>query len=719
MPDTLPRTDRADWTGRWTAALLIALTWTVVVVVAIARLGQSDRIVVAIVALVASAMTLAITARFERVRWRTPIENVTRFVRDLVENRHANPTPVSQPELAELTMEISALAKTLASRSTIRRESRRRASRSQPKTGVAPSTAYLTRSGLFNPALLANRPSKPNEPTNSGEYSTIDMVNRLEPLEFRWIESSTAEQILLGWTLEQLRRKSFLDAVHPDDRGRAEETFALALVRGEALGLVIRMQTAHGNTLAIEVNVSARYGANHKVTHLRCHLTDVTDKVRAERDLRLRSLELTQVNEQLRRINRELEDLKNRYSDLYEHAPAMYFSLDLQGVVIECNQTMLVTLNKARDQIVGRPYEGVLYGRLADGFKTRYGKFLEKGVVERETRWVKSGGEQIDVWVTGSVVPGSKNSPAHARFVAQDVTARRLLEAELSEKNQSLARANDELFLRNRELDEFVYVVSHDLQEPLRTLTAFSDFLLRDYGDLLVGEGQEYVRYLVDASRRMRSMIHGMLKLSRAGKVIGTFTLIDLDELVAEIKADLGELFRTSGAALKVKSPLPRIWGDRARIRQLLANLITNGIKYNKSPDLWVEIKGDVGVIPDTTGVEGGPKPETDVTIAVTDNGIGIDPQFHASIFQLFKRLHTRDEYEGTGVGLAICNKIVQAHGGRIWVESALGRGSTFFFKMRSRVSSPVTTHALSQAASASAYGAAASQVSEDEPNSR
>ena len=249
-------------------------------------------------------------------------------------------------------------------------------------------------------------------------------------------------------------------------------------------------------------------------------------------------------------------------------------------------------------------------------------------------------------------------------------------------------------------------------------MTAFSDFLLRDYGDLLVGEGQEYVRYLVDASRRMRAMIHGMLRLSRAGKVIGTFTLIDLDELVAEIKTDLAELFRTRGATLRVISPLPRIWGDRARIRQLLANLISNGIKYNKSPDPWVEIKGDVGVVPDTPDAEGSPRPETDVTIAVTDNGIGIDPQFYTTIFQLFRRLHTRDEYDGTGVGLAICNKIVQAHGGQIWVESALDQGSTFFFKLRSRVSSPVTTLALSQAASASEYKAAASQVSEDEPNS-
>ena len=134
---------------------------------------------------------------------------------------------------------------------------------------------------------------------------------------------------------------------------------------------------------------------------------------------------------------------------------------------------------------------------------------MAQGSVEKETVWVKSNGELIDVWVIGKVVAGSKGSITHTRFVAQDMTLNRLLEAELQEKNGGSAEANDELSQRNRELDEFVYVVSHDLQEPLRTLIAFSDFLMKDYGDRLETEGQEYVRYLVDASRRMRAMIHG------------------------------------------------------------------------------------------------------------------------------------------------------------------------------------------------------------------
>ena len=292
-----------------------------------------------------------------------------------------------------------------------------------------------------------------------------------------------------------------------------------------------------------------------------------------------------------------------------------------------------------------------------------------------------------------------------------------LLERELQEKNQRLGEANVELSQRNRELDEFVYVVSHDLQEPLRTLLAFSTFLMKDYGEKLETGAQEYVRYLVDASRRMRAMINGVLNLSRAGKVIGDFSMVDLDELTSVIKSDLGELFRTRSAELRVKSPLPHVWGDRDRIGQLLANLITNAIKYNQCSNPWVEITA--------TTQPGAGSPDdapdyllgSDIVIAIRDNGIGIEPEFHQTIFQLFRRLHTHDEYEGTGVGLAICNKIVQAHGGRIWVESTLGQGSTFYISLRSgpQVVSSSTSTIISGAAP-SHYENSVFQVSTDEP---
>src|SRR5207302_11228075 len=140
--------------------------------------------------------------------------------------------------------------------------------------------------------------------------------------------------------------------------------------------------------------------------------------------------------------------------------------------------------------------------------------------------------------------------------VAQDVTARRALEAEVHEKNKRLARANCELSRRNKELDEFTYVVSHDLQEPLRTLIAFSDFLMRDCSDRLDADGQEYVRYLLEASRRMRAMISDLLALSRAGKVTAEFGPVNLEEVIAQVRSDFAELIRTKAGEVRILGPL-------------------------------------------------------------------------------------------------------------------------------------------------------------------
>ncbi|MHC5540686.1 sensor histidine kinase, partial [Singulisphaera rosea] len=524
------------------------------------------------------------------------------------------------------------------------------------------------------------------DPSQSGEFSSTDMVSRLEPKSFRWLESSPAEQEFLGWNLRQLREKSFLEIVHPDDYPRAKEQLRAALVRGELHGLIVRIKTAREKPKAIEMNVGVRYGPDLKITHLRCHITDVTIKVRAERELRLRTRELTQVNEQLRQINRELEELKERYRDLYQNSPAMYFSLDDHGRFIECNDTLLRTLGYRREDLIGRSYERILPESRRSLFASRFADFVRTGSTETASQWIKPSGELIDVWVSGTTVLGHDGRFLRSRNVTQDVTARNRLEAELHEKNDRLARTNEELSSKNKEMDEFAYVVSHDLQEPLRTLIAFSDFLLRDCGDQLDANGQEYVRYLVEAARRMRSLIHGLLNLSRAGRVTGDLSAVNLDDVVEVVKADLAELIRTKGAEIRVPAPLPMIWGDRDRLGQLLANLIGNGLKYNTEPAPWVEI-GALSVDP-------GPQ----VTIYVKDNGIGIDPQFHAKIFQLFRRLHTREEYEGTGAGLAICTKIVQAHGGRIWVESEPGQGSTFFISL----SRPPSTESRTEAPHAS-----------------
>ncbi len=539
-------------------------------------------------------------------------------------------------------------------------------SRSRPLTVPA-----LTRSALFDPVSKGDDPS---DPMASREFSSVldvfaklDMIARLEPETLRWIDSSPAEQAFLGRSLNQLRRMSYLDVVHPDDRELAGEELRASVPRGEAHGLIYRVRTASGETKAVEINVGVRYAQDATVDHLRCHITDVTGRLRADRDLRRRTKALLVANRALMKANRELQEMKDLYGDLYQNAPAMYFSLDPTGAIVEVNNTLLKALGYPRERLIGRPYLEILPEWRRAAFVPNFEKFLQTGTIAVESRWVKADGEMIDVFVTGTAIRDANGAILRSRSVAQDVTARKALEAQLQDRNASLARANEVLERKNQELDEFSHVVSHDLFEPLRTMGFFSGQLQKDQGDRLGAEGLESVARIVDAADRMRGLIRDLLELSRAGRATREFAPVNLDEVAARVRADLAALIAAKGGDLVVRQPLPTAWGDRGRIAQLLTNLVSNGLKYHGG-------QGRPTVELAAWAEEGGA-----VTISVRDNGIGIDPKHHERIFQIFRRLHAQGEYEGNGAGLAICQKIARAHGGTIRVESTLGQGATFF----------------------------------------
>ncbi|MBV8486892.1 MAG: PAS domain S-box protein [Planctomycetaceae bacterium] len=653
--------DSPGFPGPWTRAILICLAWQSLIAGAILRLEKSDGALLAMLSLVPVALTLAICARAGRGLGK-------RATSDEDPRTRLGPLP-----------DDSSLETAVAD--------------AVPKSPLADAR---TRSGLYDTPPAVSSGS--NRAPIAADVLNVEMVSRLEPSRFYWIESSPAEQQFLGRSLDELRQRSFLDVIVADDRTRAEEALRQALSKGEFLGLVVRVRTAAGKTKAIEVNSSTRYGSDQTVSHLRCHITDVTEKVRSERELRLRSRELTQLNQQLREINRELEQLKNRYTDLYENSPAMYFSLNEQGILTECNQTFLTTLDRSKEDLVGQSFDAFVDPSEIGHCRHLFEQLLKTGSIDAESRWVRTGGELIDVLISGRVIRGPRGNFEQTRCVAQDLTAKHRLEAELRSTNQSLARAVAELSEKNRELDEFVYVVSHDLQEPLRTLSAFSDFLLQDHSEQLDSKGYEYVQRLVAASKRMRSMISGLMVLSRAGKVTGEFAEVDLGELVAEVQSDLSELIRSRGAEARLIGPSVLLWGDHRRYQQLLANLVGNGIKYNRSSRPLVEI----GIRDGQSKRHSASATDADFcTLFVRDNGIGIDPRHHDRIFQLFRRLYAQDEFEGTGAGLAICRKIALAHRGDIWVESRPGAGATFLVRLPRP---PVTAahQIVSQAASPS-----------------
>jgi PAS domain S-box-containing protein len=508
--------------------------------------------------------------------------------------------------------------------------------------------------------------------------TTRRLVARLTP-NLYWMAATPALQMFLDSNINDLVARSFLDLIHSEDRASLARTFQEVLKDGEGHNVVFRLCLPAGIERHVQMDALTRYTDAGVPLHLRCHFIDVTDRVRTEQELRRRTQELSEANVRLRQINIDLNRLKESYRDLYHQAPAMYFSLDARGRLTAFNETLTRIMGYSRGEIFDQPYPRLLTAAARQRYFQDVDVYQRPGEVE--TEWVKKDGTVIDVWIRTVPILDSDSRFVRSRSAAQDVTERNRLAGALRKKAEELAEANDQLRRINQELDQFTYVVSHDLKEPLRTLQAFSTFLRQDYGPQLGREGQEHIEHLVQASRRLGALIDDLLTLSRAGRAMHAPRAFPLADAVRTVRSDLGDLIQRTGAAVHIEGELPRVVGDPERVVQLLANLVGNGLKYNGSPRPEVVIGSRTGANGDVSRPPGLAPPGF-VTVYVRDNGIGIEPQYQEQIFHIFRRLHHRDEYEGTGAGLAICKKIVESHGGRIGVESRPGAGSVFSFTL-------------------------------------
>lgn len=246
--------------------------------------------------------------------------------------------------------------------------------------------------------------------------------------------------------------------------------------------------------------------------------------------------------------------------------------------------------------------------------------------------------------------------------------AKEELENRVEARTRELRTANDELQQSNRELDDFAYIASHDLKEPLRGIHNYSMFLLEDYADKLDGEGRSKLETLLRLTRRMEVLIDSLLQYSRLGRIDLTLEEVDLNEVVAEVLENLDVNLKAEEVEVSIPRPLPGAVCDRVQAGEIFHNLIVNGVKYNDSPRKRIEI-----------GYREGQPP----VFYVRDNGIGIPDKHYDAIFRIFKRLHAREKYGGgTGAGLTIVKKIVERHNGSIRVESVPGEGTTFYFTL-------------------------------------
>jgi PAS domain S-box-containing protein len=356
----------------------------------------------------------------------------------------------------------------------------------------------------------------------------------------------------------------------------------------------------------------------------------------------------------------QIRESELRFRAVAETANEGIVTADSAGIIRYWNPGAARMFGLAEAEAIGQPLTVIMPKRFHEAHHAGFRRFIDTGESQLIGHTVEVAGIRTDGVEFPLEVSLSTWETANGRFVSgilRDITDRKLAEEALQTKNEELARSN-------QELEQFAYVASHDLQEPLRMVSNYTQMLARRYSDKLDADAHEFIGYAVDGAKRMQALIHDLLQFARVGTRGKEFKPTPLREVVDEAIANLTGAIEESGARITVAA-LPTATCDGGQLVQVFQNLIGNAIKF-RQPDrpALIEVAGEE--------VPGG------WLLSVSDNGIGIDPKYFDRIFQMFQRLHGRGEYSGTGIGLALCKKIVERHGGRVSVDSQPGQGATF-----------------------------------------
>ena len=431
-----------------------------------------------------------------------------------------------------------------------------------------------------------------------------------------------------GTTLEETQGRGWEMMLHPDDLQRSVDNWTQAVRTGHSYEDEYRFKRAADGVyrwhLARAVPV---FGADGQILKWIGTCTDIEEKKREAAAFAARAA-------------------------IVEAADDAIIGEDLEGNIVAWNGGARRLYGYSAEEAVGRSEAMLIPHDLPDELphilnSIRRGETLE----HYETVRVRKDGKRLDVSFTLSPIKDGQGKITGIAGIARDITEAKQSEAELRRSNA--------------ELEQFAYVASHDLQEPLRAMAGTVQLLQQSYQGQLDADADEIIAHAVAAATRMQTLINDLLAFSRLSRHGKTFTSTDCVAVLADVETILEVAIAESGAVI-THDDLPVVMGDASQLRQLLQNLLSNAIKFRGEDPLQIHV--------------GARRDQNTWLFSVRDNGMGIEEQYFERIFVLFQRLHTRDEYPGTGIGLAVCQKIVERHGGRIWLESEMGRGTTFHF---------------------------------------
>ena len=461
-------------------------------------------------------------------------------------------------------------------------------------------------------------------------------------LDGRFLRVNRSLCAILGYTGEDLVGRTVKELSYPEDRDSTDA--GRARVRAgelESARFQKRYLRKDGATVWVDLTVALVRDAEGKPLYEIAVFDDDTERKNAESALR---------------------ESEARFRSLTEVSSDWYWEQDGELRFTQLSRGIEESIGVPVEEFIGkRRWDSVVIGMSeADWAAHKAALEARQPFQDLEYGRYDARGRLHYISTSGKPIFDDSGRFRGYRGVGRDITARKLAEA-------ALRQAHDELARSNAELEQFAYVASHDLQEPLRMVSSYTQLLLRRYGERFDGDAKEFMDYIVDGAARMKQLIEDLLAYSRVGTRGREFGPVACEEALGKALVNLRGAIESCGATV-TRDPLPLLEADDSQLAQLFQNLIGNALKFHGAEAPRVHI--------------GAVERETEWEFFVRDNGIGIEPEYFERIFLVFQRLHNKDEYPGTGIGLAICKKVVDRHGGRIWVESKPGEGSTMHFTL-------------------------------------